>query len=152
MNRYRILLFAALALALLAAAIFWPSGRKPGFATPDACLEAYRDAYLAGDLDRYLSCLGEPLRSEKQRAAGQLAEELRQESDGVSSWVRHETTIDGATAQVEVEEVRRRGNRRVRFHFERFDDGWLIVGIHPSPQKPAAIPYGTRVGEEPSGK
>ena len=153
MKPSRLTALVILILGLLAAAVWWSQRSKPGFPNPEDCLEAYREACLAGDAEKYLSCLSEPLRSEQARAgAGQLGKQLRQGMAGVTGWATQSLAVEGSAARAEVEEVRRTGTRQLRFRLERSGSGWLIAGVEASPERPAAVPYGTRVGEEPPTK
>src|SRR5438046_2771919 len=96
MTRIRIFVLAGLTVGLLTLAVCRSLPRS-GFATPAACLEGYREACLAGDLERYERCLAEPLRSEmRQRHPDpqEFAEFLRRESKGIKSWVQR---LDGAS-------------------------------------------------------
>src|SRR5262245_1274105 len=104
----RVVLTLALTLALLALAVFtsWRAG-PANFATPADCRDALREASAAGDVGRYLSCLGEPLRSEKQRSL--RPEDLRRDMEGVKSWSQLEPEARGTTATVEVDKVREGG-------------------------------------------
>jgi hypothetical protein len=131
-------------------------GGGSGFATPAACLDAYRDAVQEGDAAAYLLCLGEPLRSETRRhhlGDAELAEALRRQMRGVKSWVVSESPEErGDRASAIVEEVRSSGVRAVRFQLARSGAGWLIVGIDRGDERAAGIPYGTRVGNEAETK
>lgn len=141
-------------LGLLGLTVHW-SQRRAGFATPAACLDAYREASLAGDTEKYCRCLAEPLRAEIQREhpdPQQLAESLRRAMRGVKTWVqRLDFPPDQSTVQVDVDEVRIEGNRRIRFRLERSGAGWLIADIAAPEAIPAGIPYGTHVSKVPEG-
>jgi len=155
MKWLRILTLVVVTIITWALAISW-SQRQAGFATPAACLDAYRDASPAGNVEKYWSCLAEPLRSEMQRQhpnSRELAESLRREMKAVKTWVQLlESDATVATVQVDVDEVRVDGNRRIRFHLQRSGSGWLIAGMEQPKIIPAGIPYGThvsKVSEEP---
>jgi hypothetical protein len=139
-------------LGLLALAGFW-SLQPVRFATPATCLDAYREASRAGNVEDYLTCLAEPLRAKIQRQhtdPEKFAELLRQEMKDLKTWVQLPASESaGSTVQVNVDEVRIDGNRRLRFRLERSQNGWLIVGIDPPKLVPAGIPYGTHVSRVP---
>jgi hypothetical protein len=141
-----------LGLAILAVRLA-PSPGRTGYATPTACLDAYREACLAGDPTGYLNCLGEPLRSQAaQRFADQnaLAEYLQRSIKDAKSWVElGSPEVAGSTAVIDVEEVRTAGSLRTRFHFQRLGRGWLIVQIEQPQEVPTSIPFGTHVSQVP---
>jgi hypothetical protein len=158
MKWVRILVLAGVTSIPLALAIWW-SQRQSGFATPAACLDAYREASRAGDVEKYRSCLAEPLRSETQRLhpdAQELAESLRREMRDVKTWVLLlESESTASTVAFDVDEVCLDGSHRIRFHLQRSGAGWLIAGREQPKLVPAGIPYGTHVSkvseETPSG-
>lgn len=137
-------LLAVLTLAVLAAAVWW-SLRPTGFATPSDCMDAYLEALQEGDVAKYTSCLGEPLRSQSQESS---SSSLRAQMREVRSWVQHEPVIEGPTATVDVDEVRL-DVRRVPFRLERTRKGWLIVGIGPPKEITPPVRPGTHVNEAP---
>jgi hypothetical protein len=148
----RVLLLSGLTLAVLIAALVSP--RKPkqsGYATPDDCLAAFRDATLDGNAVRYRSCLGEPLRSEIQRAYTDdttLAAALREGVRGVKHWVEAGQPKEQENRAVAiVDEVRATGQRRLQVSLERSGMGWLIVRIEKGDERPAAVRYGTPAQE-----
>jgi hypothetical protein len=148
MRRRRVALTLAVALALLALAVYpsWRAG-PAHFATPADCLDALREASAAGDIGSYLSCLGEPLRSEKQRSL--RPEDLRRDMEGVKSWSLLESEIQGTTATVEVDKVREGGTSRTRFRLERSGGGWLVVGVDRPQKVSPPVRYGTHIREAP---
>jgi hypothetical protein len=152
MKWIRILALVNISLGLLGLAIYW-SRWQVGFATPADCLDAYREASLAGDVEKYESCVAEPLRAEMRRQhpePKELAEFLRQETKDVKTWVQvHDLRSAGSTVQVDVDEGRMDGYRRIRFRLQRFEKGWLIVGIDQPKLVPARIPFGTHVSKVP---
>ena len=155
MRWVRILALVGVTTIPLALAIYW-SQRQSGFTTPAACLDAYREASRAGDVEKYRNCLAEPLRYETQRQypdSKELAESLRREMRDVKTWVLLlESESAASTVQVDVDEVRIDGNRRIRFYLQRSGTGWLIAGREEPKRVPAGIPYGThvsKVSEEP---
>ena len=144
MNRFRVIGPLLLVAAALAAAIWW-SARPNGFATPQKCVDAYREALVSGNDKDYLECLGEPLRSEMR---GRLADPaLRHFADGLKGWTQLEPEIDGARASVLVDEIRATETRRARFRLERSGQGWLIVGIDTPRTLPQTVPYGTHISK-----
>ena len=150
MRRLRIAAVVGGTSILLALAVYW-SQQRVGFATPAACLDAYREASLAGDVDKYRSCLTESLCAEIGRRhpySRELAESLRQETKDVKTWVQlPDPASTGTTVQVDVDEVRIDGKRRIHFRLERFANGWLIVSIDRPRLVPTGIPYGTHVSK-----
>jgi hypothetical protein len=148
---------AAVAVTLAAGlAVVWLSPRPqpaPRFAAPDDCVAAYADACKDGDATAYLDCLAEPLRSQSRQQApdaAKLAEQLRASMAEVKSWTQvGPAEVEGATAHVEVDEVRAGGTRRIRFRLERGAAGWRIAGIGAPQDVPAPVRYGTPVGEGP---
>jgi hypothetical protein len=150
MKRYRLVLPVCLAVALIAAAAKWVLPRA-GHATPGNCVEAYYEACLAGDTTRYLSCLGEPLRTETRgrfAGASDLATALRHGTADLKNWVRQgDGAAEGADHILEVEEVRTPGVRRVRFRLRQVNGSWLIFSIETGPETPAAVPYGIHISK-----
>jgi hypothetical protein len=126
------------------------------FATPDACLDAFRDARAEGDAGGYLRCLAEPLRSETRRKYAndvELGLAIRAEMKDVKSWaVTARPDIQSTNGTAIVEEVCASGVREVRLQLERSSDGWKIMAIDKGKERPASMPYGTTVGAEPDGK
>ncbi len=135
-----------LVLGALGAALIW-SRSGGGFATPDECLSAYYEACRAGDVGRYLQCLGEPLRSQSRPQLGDAdvaTETLRRQA--VRGWARNgQAESEGRAALVDVEEVRTNGIRRIQFRLERSTGGWLIVAMTPLEERAPLYPYGTDV-------
>jgi hypothetical protein len=147
MKRLRVLLLVGASLALLGVALYWSPRRPTGFATPGECLEEYREAVLAGDVPRYLRCLAEPLQDEQRRSIS--PEKLRRQMEGVKSWTQLDPVVKGSAAQVEVDQVRRAGARRIRFHLRRSEEGWRIIRIDAPRPLRTDIPYGTPVDQVP---
>jgi hypothetical protein len=140
------------ALVLMALAVCW-SQKATRFTTPAACLDAYREACRAGDVDKYKSCLAEPLRSAMQRQypnPKELARHLSSEMKDVKTWVQLlDSVSDDTTAQINVDEVRQDGSRRIRFRLRRTGGDWLIAGTEQPKLVPTGIPYGTHVSKVP---
>jgi hypothetical protein len=150
-QRIRVVALVGLSVAVLTLAIYW-SYRPGGFATPADCVEAYGEAVKTGDIPKYLSCLGEPLRSQVQSQfvdAAELADVLRRSMKDVKSWTQilDSTTQDSDTV-IPVDVVRATGTVRVRFRLERFGKHWLIVGMDQPLEMPMPIPYGTHISKE----
>jgi hypothetical protein len=144
MKRFQVGLLAAAAVGGLVVVLILSRPAGPaGFATPADCLDAYREASLAGDVTGLLSCLAEPLRSRHQ--AGLTAESARRELKGVKNWTVRDPVVNETTAAVDVELVRQGGKSLLRFHLRRGATGWLISGIDPPKELPVKIPYGTPV-------
>ena len=147
MKRRRLLIGMALILALGALAYYGRPRAQQGFVTPAECLDAFRDACKDGDVSRYLDCLGEPLRSEKQRSV--TATELVRQMEGVKSWTRHEPVIRNGAADVEVDLVRKTGTSRLSFHLQHTERGWVIVALDGPHQRTSPVLYGTPAGAHP---
>jgi len=153
MKGIRIIVIVVLVVALLGVTVYW--SRQPGgFATPADCLDAYREACRAGDLQKYWSCLAEPLRAGIQQqhpSVEELASFLRRDMTGLKSWVAQlASESEHSKVQVDVDEVRAEGNRRIRFLLERSRRGWLIVGLDEPKPVPAHIPFGTHISKVPA--
>jgi hypothetical protein len=154
MKRLRIAVLVVGSLALAVLAFFW-TPRSKGFATPEECIDACREASLAGDAGQFLRCLGEPLHSDMRQRfpdATVLGETLRGQMKDVTSWSQVlEPLVTGPTAFVDVDEIRVTGTRRTRFRLERASRGWLIVAIGAPQEIPTPVPYGTHVSRVPEG-
>jgi hypothetical protein len=150
MKHCRLGLVAGLAIVLIVAAVWW-TPRRTGHATPRACLDAYYEAWVAGDTTRYLACLGEPLATDTRRhwtSDAALGETLRTGAADLKNRVQHgDASGAGADCTVAVEEVRTSGVRRVQFRLRRVGGSWSIIGIDAGPEKPAAVPYGTHISK-----
>src|SRR5262245_57511610 len=92
MSRQLKLILAVLTVAVLAGVLLWRQRGPAGFASPADCVEAYRDACLAGDVTAYLGCLGEPLRSQRRDLT--RADDLKRALDGVVGWAQLDPVID----------------------------------------------------------
>lgn len=118
------------------------------YATPEACLDAFRDANLDVDVEAYLACLDGSLRS-RWPDRGQLEKTLRRERGSLKAWTRKgEPEQEGTEATALVEKVRSSGISEVRFRLRRSSTGWRIVEIEEGRESSAGVRYGTRVGEE----
>ncbi len=150
MKRLRIAALVSVTTGLLVLAVCW-SQRRTGFATPAACLDAYREAILAGDLEHYWPCLAEPLCTQMKLQypnPGDLATSLQKEMKEVRSWVQLPHAENGnSKVQVDVDEVRPDGNQRVQITLQRTATGWLIVAIDRPRVVPTGVPYGTHVSK-----
>jgi hypothetical protein len=147
MKRIAVVAVLVLALGLLALPFFRAPAGPTGFATPDACLEAYHQASLAGDVAGSLECLDEPLRLEKKRSVTEAG--LRHETAGVKTWVQNQAVVGQTGAHIDVEMVRSGDVRRVRFHFKQTGGGWRVAAIDPPVALPVKIRYGTHINEVP---
>jgi hypothetical protein len=146
MKRLRVACLLAVILAILAGALYF--SRQPaltGFPTPADCLDAYRDACKTGEIEEYLRCLAEPLRSEKR--ASITPDRIRKEMQGVKSWTQLDPVVKNDTATIDVDAVRPTGARRTRFHLQRSERGWLITAIDRAKDLPSSVPYGTRAND-----
>ena len=155
MARLRLLAGALVIVALAALLVrWWGTGADSGFATPQECVEAYREACLAGDVDGYRRCLTAARRAESEhRDSAKLAEELRSSMAGVKSWVQNgKSEEEGSGARVEVDVVRHEGTRRIAFHLQRGPGGWLIDRVDAPREVPTPIRHGTHVSEVPEEK
>jgi hypothetical protein len=148
-------------LGVVAVIVRWysPSGSSAGaapFTTPEACLDAFRDAKSEGNAAAFLRCLDEPLRSEMRRKYGderELGLAIRKEMKEVKSWaVKERPEARAEKGAALVEEVCASRIREVRVQLRRTGEGWLIAAIESGEERPASVPYGTAVGEEPEGK
>jgi hypothetical protein len=75
---------------------------------------------------------------------------LRKQAEGIKSWVqRHDAAATSTTADIDVDEVRVDGNRRLHFRLQKIGTGWLIVDMDEPRPVPARIPYGTHVSKVP---
>jgi hypothetical protein len=147
MKRRRLVFLLVLSLGLAALIVSELPRRPSGFATPADCLDAYRDASKDGDVARYLSCLGEPLRSEKERALNRA--NLLRTMEDIKGWTRLDPVVSQSAAYVDVDQVRTSGTARVRIHLQRYGGGWLIVSVDAPKDVPAPVRYGTHVSEVP---
>jgi hypothetical protein len=143
MKRYRAPVAVLLILVLLGLARFWPGRESRRFATPGDCVDAYRDACEAGDVTRYLHCLGDPLRYEKSGSA--TSAELLQEMQGLKGWTRLDVMVTDTTAEVDVDLIRTSGTYRRRFHLQHNANGWVIVGVEPAKEVATPVQYGTHI-------
>jgi hypothetical protein len=140
-------------MCAVAGALAWSLRPRPGgCGTPAECLATYREACQAGDAERYLRCLGEPLRSQVGHTYpgdDALAEALRREARRVKGWVEVGPPDEtGGRAIANVEVVRETGQSRLRVYLERSQEGWLIVRVEKGAEQMPDVRYGTRVGEE----
>jgi hypothetical protein len=154
MKRLPLLIPAALVVVfvVLAARRSVPPATAATFATPEDCVEAYREACKEGNVPAYLDCLAGPLLDEARRlaAAGELPAALRRSLAGVKSWVvAAPPTIEADSATVEVDAVRLEGTRRIRFSLAHArPTGWRIVRVDAPRDVPTPVRYGTHVSEE----
>jgi hypothetical protein len=143
----RLLTLAAVTCALIACALWW-SRRPTGYASPEACLDAFYQAARDGNTAAYLACLAEPLRS--RRDSKDLATLLRPSAKELKNWVQISApSSDERTAQIDVDERRPGGRLRVKYRLEKIDGYWYILDIGPARSLPEVMPYGTDVGATP---
>src|SRR5690348_13974693 len=106
MGRTRLAALVSATAVVLSLAVYL-SQRPVGFATPSACLDAYREASLVGDLDKYRSCLTASLYADILRRRlnpADLAGSLCQEMKDVKGWIQvPEPTRDEALVQINVD-------------------------------------------------
>jgi hypothetical protein len=147
MKLLRLLILLVVAAIALAGVHFWPRRvATAGAATPAECLDDHYEALQSGDVDKYLRCLDEPYRAD----AGRSFEAARRDVKDVKGLVQQAGPAEsGSPRWVDVDEVRAAGVRRVRYHLRQDDRGWVITAIDPPREIPAAVHYGTPVGDEP---
>lgn len=156
MNRKRF--FVVVLVGALIAAVCIVAGRTPQrFATPLDCLEAYRDACMAGDGEAQLSCLTDEYRAKRMRDCTEISELGAwgyRSMEGLKSWVAQaQPTPTGVTDCVlDVEETRVAGTQVVRFHLRQVGRGWLISRIDPPRQTTTRIPFGTHISKVPEAQ
>ena len=156
MHRNKWFLVAATAIL---AGVAWLGLRHGGsnqrFATPIDCLEAYREACISGDVDAYLDCLAEPLRTEQSRRfpnPDALAWKLQQDMKEVKSWTvvgPGETASEATEVRLEVDMAGPSGTWRTAFDLQQQRGSWLITAIGPRREVPTDIPYGTHISDVP---
>jgi hypothetical protein len=110
-------------------------------------IEIFFDAAQKSDVDRYLDCLAEPLRSQvrEQIAAnpGLLGRsEAKLNGYSIGSGVNN---ADGDEATVVVEKVYGETIERVRFRLTRIEGQWKIAEMRPLERVAPETPYGTPV-------
>jgi hypothetical protein len=142
MKWLRLAIPLTMAVLILAMALRWASGSK-GFATPGECVEAYRDAILADDADRFRECLADTLRSPPPP----ITEAIRTPMKEIKGWSQSVETLDSRSAVVTVDEIRTASTRRVRYRLERTSGGWLIAEIGQAKDVPTTVPYGTHISK-----
>src|SRR5262245_53223280 len=126
MNNARVILSTVVVILAIGTALWWATSPKD-FATPQQCVEAYRDALVIDNEARLLKCLAEPLRAEME---GQLRDAaFRRSVADLKGWTQLDPEIDGPKASIVVDEIRATETRRTRFRLEQSGQGWLIVGI-----------------------
>jgi hypothetical protein len=148
MKSYRVLLLLAIVLIALVGIRFWPGKRATtGAATPADCVENYYESLKSGDVDTYLSCLGEPYRTD---AGQRFFESACRDVKDLKGVVQQTGPAEnGSTSWVDVEEVRAAGIRRLRYHLRQDDRVWVIVSIDPPRETTSPVRYGTPIGDGP---
>ncbi len=139
----RLPIVGALTLVLAGGVWYARRGRAEGFPSPTACLEAFREAAVGGDVSRWLACLEPAFRA--QRESSVSAADLRRQMRGVKSWTELEPVVRGGAASVDVEQVRADGTWRIRYYFRRAGGGWLISAIDAPRAQKDRPRYGTPV-------
>ncbi|HTU90837.1 MAG TPA: hypothetical protein VMF69_12230 [Gemmataceae bacterium] len=148
MKSFRILILLAVASIALVGVRFWPGrAAKAGAATPEECVENYYESLQSGDVDKYLSCLGEAYRAEVGRRFFDAA--CRDVKDMKGFVQRAGPAENGSPLWVDVEELRAAGTRRLRYHLHQDDGNWVISAIDPPREITSPIRYGTPVSDEP---
>jgi hypothetical protein len=141
---HRLLLALAGTLAILAGTLLWTRPSSPGFATPDACLEALRDACKDGDAAAFRRCLGEPLRAN----GATLFDVLRRDAQAIQHWSQYAPEIQDRTATILVDQVRTDGMiHRIAYRLEQSRSGWHVVALGPPEILRPAVRPGTHVNE-----
>lgn len=150
MKRLRATVVLAVVVCLVCFAWTWLAKPRAEFATPLECLEAYRDACVAGDGVAQSRCLADDLRALLTQRFGdlrRLGEAGRDSLAGVVSWAANDArTIETSEVRVDVEETRRTGRQLVCFHLRQSTRGWQITAIEPPRSLGNETPYGTKVG------
>lgn len=151
MARWRLLAGALVSAILVVVLVRWLGpASSSGFATPQECVEAYREACLSGDVAEYRRCLTAARRAESERRPpDKLADELRSSMAGVKSWVQNGEAEEEAGALVEVDVVRPEGTQRIGFHLQRGPGGWLIDRVDAPRDVTTPVRHGTHVSEVP---
>jgi hypothetical protein len=66
----------------------------------------------------------------------------------VKTWVQVlDSASEDSSIQVDVDEVRLEGNRRLHFRLQRCGGGWLIASMTAPKGIPTSIPYGTHISK-----
>jgi hypothetical protein len=73
---------------------------------------------------------------------------VREKQDIISIVANRETQADDEAILIDVDELRRRGGRRVQYRLEKRDGSWLIAAIGPGRDVPLNVPPGTPVTRE----
>jgi hypothetical protein len=138
----RILLALAGTIAFLVLVLFWLRPSSPGFATPTACLEAFRDACKDGDNITFQRCLAGPLRTD----AATRFDVLRRDVQAIQHWNQFAPEMADHTATILVDQVRTDGMiHRIAYRLEQSRSGWRLVAIGPPEIIRPTIRPGTHV-------
>jgi hypothetical protein len=107
-------------------AVGWRRGAEASFATPEECLEAFRDAGRDGDTTTFVRCLGPDLREQSDRLFAETNRDLR----AVQHWNQYRAEKVEGMAKILVDQVRRDGMiQRVSYRLARSGAGWQVVEI-----------------------
>jgi hypothetical protein len=143
-KRWRLLGIGATVIAVLALVVVMNRPVDKGFEKPAECVEALYEASKDGkDSDARL-CLTPALHGE--------LETIMAKKQDVKSWATQEFITGKAAAYVDTDEVRAgsTGTQRLRYHLEKNEHGWLIVGVGAPAQVTGTVPYGTHISENPN--
>jgi hypothetical protein len=140
----RMLLALGGTLAVVALAVLWLRPAAPGFATPTACLEAFRDSCKDGDAAAFTRCLAGSLVGEGPA----LFDALRRDIQAVRHWNQYTPEVRDGVATILVDQVRTDGMiHRATYRLERLGSGWRLVAIGPPEILRPAIRPGTHVND-----
>lgn len=152
-----------LTLLLIGAGVWWTArNRRAGSAdaatTPEEVIQAMLDASRRGDARAYLDCFSQAMRPELEATRQQMGEarfrEYLTESQapvmGVATSRLAEPQSD--RARIEVEFILRDKNQRQTVELRNSGGRWRIEAMSQAVYVKPAIPYGTKVFEEPKPK
>src|SRR5262249_30282653 len=117
---------------------------EPGFDTPAACLEAFRDACKDGDAPDCRRCLAESLRA----GSADLFEVARRDLQEVRHWNQYAPEIRGDAATTREDRVGAEGLIHcVDYRRGRARPGWQIVAVGPAEIIRPPVRPGTHVND-----
>lgn len=110
-------------------------------------IETLFDAAQSSDVDRYLDCFAEPLRSRvKERLEGDAAALAQSEKELTSFDCPPDVdAVQGDEAVFVVVKIYPETNERVRFRLKRVDGQWKIAAMQPLDRNAPETKYGTPV-------
>jgi len=156
-------LITVLTLLLIGAGVWFTARNRPAdfagaTATPEETIQAMLDASRRGDVRAYLDCFTDAMRPQLDATRQQMGEarfcEYLAESQapvmGVATTKLPETRPD--RARIEVEFILRDKNQRQTVKLKNEGGRWRIEAMSQAVYAKPAIPYGTKVFEEPKAK